>query len=326
MTSPKVTRDPRFLAGRKLVQDGLIDDPSVIQIFAVLCEESRTKYGDAHIETAPAYYEYGNVLLRTYLRSQDGEEEEGDVNEDEESSSKRPAAVIGNENSKPDHDNNRQEVAETTDGGNDLELALEMMENAYSILANYCDSYSASSNDESQKYEYKEWVEEQLPRVLLGIGDALGPLQRHADAAEVYSQALEKRQARLDGLTTAATGKDELSVDILKAHRHVVEATVLVAESLLACDPNQDVVTTETKALIVKKDERVDFVQGYYDKARDTLQETVYYMGKVVARGIDVEQEKENVCFAATLVMGVGEMLAEAQEQEPPAKKLKVSK
>lgn len=104
---------------------------------------------------------------------------------------------------------------------------------------------------------------------------------------------------------------------------------MLIAEELLACPPDQDVVTTETSSLIVKASERVEYARGYYDKARDALQETVYLLGNLASRNIDMGTEKEDVCFIATMVMGVGEILAaideEAQESssEPVQKKAK---
>ena len=106
---------------------------------------------------------------------------------------------------------------------------------------------------------------------------------------------------------------------------------MLIAEELLACPPDQDVIMTESQDVLVKAPERVDYARGYYDKARDELQETVLLMGALAAKGIDLGQEKENVCFAATLVMGVGTSLAEIDEKaaadadlkEPANKKIK---
>ena len=60
------------------------------------------------------------------------------------------------------------------------------------------------------------------------------------------------------------------------------------------------------------------------DKARDALQEAVFFMGQLAARNIDLGREKEDVCFLATMVMGVGTRLAELDEQQEssqPAKK-----
>ena len=38
-------------------------------------------------------------------------------------------------------------------------------------------------------------------------------------------------------------------------------------------------------------------------------------MFALAAKGIDLREEKENVCFAATLLMGVGTSLAEIDEK-----------
>jgi hypothetical protein len=101
-----------------------------------------------------------------------------------------------------------------------------------------------------------------------------------------------------------------LSLPHLIAHRNVVEAIILIAEELLAHKCDDDVVTTETNTLIVKANERVEYASGYYDKARDALQETVYYMATLAAKNIDIGSEKSDVCFIATMVMGVGTTLA----------------
>ena len=109
-----------------------------------------------------------------------------------------------------------------------------------------------------------------------------------------------------------------------------MEANILVAEALLACPKDEDVITTETKDLLVGAKERVDYARGYYDKARDELQEAVFLMGKIAASGADLGMEKEDICFAATLLMGVGETLAahdddnHKSDESPPTKKAKV--
>jgi hypothetical protein len=90
-----------------------------------------------------------------------------------------------------------------------------------------------------------------------------------------------------------------------------VEANILVAEALLECPEDKDVVMTETDAVLVTAAERVDYARGYYDKARDELQETVYLMARIAESNQNLGTEKEDVCFLATLLMGVGTTLAE---------------
>ena len=397
-TTPIVTRDPRFAAGRNLVKKGLATE-GAIDVFATLVEEATAKYGESSIETSPAYYEYGNALLRAAQAAlaAEGEEEEADDDGDdkkmaattsdnkareaaaaaaerrlkqepsngeekalkEDDTKKEPESADAAVTKTEDNDavvkdeeeaatgkdsDSRDDAAEADDAeevdgdeeeGSDLELALEMMENAFSIMEEY------SSNDSSGAKDYKSWVEEQLPRVLTGLGDVLSTMTRHADAADAYSRALELRRTLLESRygteEQASNAPVWWTVEHLQARRQVVEATVLIAEELLSCDPEQDVVTTETSSLIVKAEERVEYARGYYDKARDALQETVFLMGQLAAKqkGEGMTAEKENVCFIATLVMGVGTTLAAIDEEKeeaaaaaggaPPTKKAKKS-
>ena len=335
MTTPVVTRDPRFLAGRKLVERGLADE--AVDIYATLLEETRLQYGDASIETAPAYYEYGNTLLRAVTKQQMAEESTND-NEEEKPDQRTAAAEAAEKRlqasgdivkeepteatavkeepteasaieEKPDGQLKKEEENDNDDDGDDVGLALEMMENSYSILDVYKESIAIGGDS-----KYVEWVKEQLPRVLMGIGDTLSKLNRHADAADAYSRALELRKACLQ----VFADKKDLTPKHLKAHRTVCEANVLIAEELLACPEDQDVVTTETQSLIVKARERVEYARGYYDQARDALQEAVVFMGSM-PRDTDLTREKEDVCFLATLVMGVGEALAAIDEKAEEA-------
>eukprot|EP00545_Synedropsis_sp_CCMP1620_P009776 CAMPEP_0119016176 /NCGR_PEP_ID=MMETSP1176-20130426/11854_1 /TAXON_ID=265551 /ORGANISM="Synedropsis recta cf, Strain CCMP1620" /LENGTH=396 /DNA_ID=CAMNT_0006969509 /DNA_START=231 /DNA_END=1421 /DNA_ORIENTATION=- len=201
----------------------------------------------------------------------------------------------------------------------DIPLALEMMENAYAILEEKA-SLRCNKNN--------EWMQRQMPRVLQGLGDVLRELNRMADAADAYSRALPYREefvqiaagASSNENTTNATASSSLSTTAslqqLEDRRLLVEANVLVAEALLGCAHGHHVVTSETNDMLVTADERVDYARGYYDKARDELQETVYLLGAMAAQGsVDLGNEKENVCLAATLLMGVGETLAAFDEE-----------
>jgi len=70
---------------------------------------------------------------------------------------------------------------------------------------------------------------EQLPRILLGIGDALSAMGRRADAADAWFRVLEKWQHALK-----LFHKSNFCLLHLIAHRKVVEATILIADELLA--------------------------------------------------------------------------------------------
>jgi tetratricopeptide (TPR) repeat protein len=242
--------------------------------------------------------------------------EEGENNMDDEQE--------GEEVEKDDYNN------DDDDDDDDLKLALEMMENAYAILEDYQDQQQQQQQQQQQNEDsnrqdvllYKDWVKEECPRILLGLGDTLSAMGRHPDAADVYSRALEKRLSTLHELTTTTTNienSNNTTIEHLQAHRRVCEATILIAEELLACPSGMDVVTVETQSLIVSASDRISYVRGYYDKARDALQEAVYCMGTLASKKIDVGQEKQDICFIATMVMGVGETLAAIEEEEKEA-------
>ena len=266
------------------------------------------------------------------------QEKVADVNPDESLDKKRSADlpikqegkqedVLGKDGNNAEDEN--EEEADSEDDQSDMELALANMETAWSIL----DQHLSSSSP-----KYKEWGTEQFPRYLTGIGDVLSAMGRHADAADAYSRAVKHRQAQWEVLTSGGDTKtSKPTLEQLICRRRIVETFVLLAEQFLACPPDQDVVTTEIKSLLCKAQERIDYARGYYDKAKDELQETVFLMGQLVAASnsdLDIGEEKENICFASTLLMGVGMELAKVDEEgeeatnrdrkEPAKKKAKL--
>jgi tetratricopeptide (TPR) repeat protein len=323
MSIPVVSRDPRFRAGRTLLQRGQCERAT--SIFATLLEESRTKFGQENIETAPAYYEYGNALFRTHQQQMQLQEEEQEAQEikEEKLNTREAAAAAAERRLKGETAQNdtkdinvqplKTESKESSvneaqsDDENDAELALEMMETAWSIL----DKYSENPLPDG----YSTWLTEQSPRVLVGIGDVLSCLERHADAADVYLRALALRQKVVAEAKDAAAE----SIELLRHRRLIVEANILVAEELLACPEGEDVVTTETKVTLVSASQRVEYARGYYENAREELQETVLLMGALAAKGFDVSEEKEDICNVSVMVMGVGITFAQMDEQSSTA-------
>jgi len=267
---PEIINDPRFRAGRVIVQEGK-EIEGAISIFASLLEATRTKYGETSLDAAIAYYEYGNALFRASAAAE--------VTRNEGASVPPP---------KPD---------------TDVDLALEMMETAFSILdQNYEDGKNNS------------WMEDQRPRFLVGIGDVLSFQNKHADAADAYIRAIPLREAAV------ASANDKNTLDYLKKRRLLTETFVLVSEELLACPKGEDVVASTT--LLVTGTECVEYIKGYYEKAKDELQEAVFLMGRIAAAGIDLQSEKEDICFLATMLMGVGNALADIDEEEEERKKV----
>jgi tetratricopeptide (TPR) repeat protein len=278
---PSITKDPRFVAARKLVSSGKSLEGPAVEMFATLLEESRRVYGDSHIQTAACYYEYGNALFRASQKNETknssksgNEDEKGNQVLDKKISSIKEASTnnIGKRSRAEEGSTQYTEK----DDEDDILLALEMMETSYAILEEYTTAAINSAvkeNDENGQslLSLMEWAKSQIPRVYTGIGDVLSHLGRHADAVDIYSRAIPHRE---ESYMKEKRLNNNISVECLKARRLVVEANVLVAEELLACNPNQDVVTTESKQVLVTKEERIDFAKGYYDKAREELQET----------------------------------------------------
>jgi transcription termination factor NusB len=338
---PTVAQDPRFRAGRALVQKG--QAAAAVNVFASLLEKARTTFGEAHVETAPAYYEYGNALLRGAPEEEEEGDDEASTAEEGDSTTtdhdrKRQAAaqaamqrLAPAEDEKQDKEEDQKPAAqedasspkeedpssEQDDNGSDddepsdVALALEMMETAWSILDDYVSSSNEDEDTPASPKVYLAWAREQLPRYLTGIGDTLSSLTRHADAADAYARALAHRLERVQQHVDAKTTR---TVDHLKCRRLLVEANILLAQEFLAGPPDQDVITTETQIVLVTAAGKIDYARGYYDKARDELQETVLLMGEMAAQGLDVAAEKEDICFVSTMVMGVGMKLAELDE------------
>jgi tetratricopeptide (TPR) repeat protein len=400
---PVIVRDPRYKAGR-----ATIGEQTSLDVFATLLQEAIFKYGGDNdstetfnssvIETAPAYYEYGNALLRYALRQQEERQDEVIDQNAKDDTSKAVAVTTGSntaaqkslretiaaaaerrakretlDTGDPLVSDSAQEMIndittnavplagtntdvnngeESYDIKDDIELALEMMETSWSILDAYMQnkvSIATESIATKNKKNYDDWVTEQIPRVLTGIGDTFAALQRHADAVDAYLRALEHRQSIFDNsisnqstsTTSSSIAATELSstdknddndiitqVQLLKYRRQVVEVTILLVEELLACGNDQDVQTTESNVILVQKGKVIDYARGYYDRARDELQETVLLLGQIVGMipksastamtpfQKSVQEEKENICFVATMVMGAGTTLAELDEHE----------
>lgn len=284
MDVPKACNDPRFRGGRKLMERGKPEQ--AVAMFATVLEEAIHKFGEDHIDTAPAYYEYGHALFR---------------------------------------------AAEGESQKEDCDLALEQMENAFAIIDEYL------SNEDNK--DYSDYCREQVPRILTGIGDLFCLVDRFADAVDVYTRVVPYRESSYESLKNSnnsnkATNNNnnkndniEKSLQELRHSRLLCEAYVLVSETLLRCPPIDDVAVKDDEAatsrVIVPKHEIREYASGYYDKAKDQMQNVVLVMGEVAGMVASIspppeifKKAKEDVCFLATLLMGVGSSLAEREEEE----------
>jgi hypothetical protein len=79
-----------------------------------------------------------------------------------------------------------------------------MMETAWSIIDKHIQDLKDKDESPSQ------WISNQLPRMLLGIGDILSDWERHVNAADVKMRVLEHRENALKGIP-----KEELTISHL---------------------------------------------------------------------------------------------------------------
>ncbi|GKY99993.1 hypothetical protein MPSEU_000952800 [Mayamaea pseudoterrestris] len=348
MSAPKGTLDPRFKVARTLVMNSRAAE--AVDIFAALLVQAVESHGEDSLETAPLYHEYGNALFRAYRNEVEREE-----NEDEEDAENDKAAAV-------DPETKRSAVAEAAEkrlqtasqqqpppvssntaaasapainetsseaSSSDLNLALEMLETAWAI-------YDAAIADEDDKIvPFRNFILEQMPRMFNHLGDVLLECKRYADAVDVQLQALKFHEDALQELlptaeSSAAAAEPTPSLELLKCLRKVTEDNVLIAETLLACPDDGALVTTETKTVLVPKGERISYAKGYYEAAQSCLQDTIFTLGQLAAKNVDLGEEKENVCFASTMLMGVGvslnalDDLNASKSSEPSTKKAKM--
>lgn len=230
----------------------------------------------------------------------------------------------------------------------DMDLALDMMVTSWSILLSHTTNETPKSNnqriqdDTSRKNQ--QWAEEQLPRVLRCIGDWYFFRDEFADAVDMYLRSMQYREEAWDRLNQGhsrnGTGEDNesLTLEDLQCQRLLVEMYALIAEALLLCPKDEDVVchhsdedendgspalkakgmnrentTAKTKkgTVLVKAKDRVQYAQSYYDMARVGLEEVLCRYGKMAASKVDVGNEKEDIGYLVMSVVGVGNSLSE---------------
>jgi len=198
----------------------------------------------------------------------------------------------------------------------DQALAVDQMKQAASIYESYLDSSDVPS---AKFHPYAEHARCQLPRCLVGIGDAHLHSGRHGDATAAYLRAvpLREKAARDEGLGAG---------EKLKNMRLCAEAHALVADALLAAPPGADVTVSGGEdgdrddgggnKLLVAAAERIDYARGYYEQARKNLQDAVFFMGEVLSESnVDLGSEKSDICHLATIMMAVGNTLADIDEE-----------
>jgi hypothetical protein len=173
-----------------------------------------------------------------------------------------------------------------------MEEALEHMAKACSILYSYSDDVDVdvdvdvkmegklpagteenrgNKHAKSSSVNYSLWAKDQIPRVLIGIGDLHSYQQKHAEAIEVILNAIPYREAAANSCNHEK--KSEANVSSLRIHRLVAEVYILASEELLRCPHGKDLIHEETKNVVVKAEDIGRLAQTYYEKAKEKLQD-----------------------------------------------------
>ena len=227
-------------------------------------------------------------------------------------------------------DESNQEDAEEED--DDLSLALEMMETSVGILLNYHyhdddDDDANNGNDTKQK-----WLLDQLPRILICIGDLHSHRGEYGRAVDAYCRALAYRDKAWNAVKQRASMQVEsgdmksskealLTLEALQCQRKMVEINALIVEALLACPSGQDVVCPdeddESKLnVLVPSKERISYAQSYFQEARLGNDDVLLRIGTMKKKrlGGDLKEEKVDVAYMLQMVVGVGRALSDVLE------------
>jgi len=216
-------------------------------------------------------------------------------------------AVATNDNLKADtvnEDNGNDD--DDDDDEDDLDLAFEMMDTSWSIFLLLVDNGIGNSdniNDNNTKddqdddddnmdrnFVIQTWVNEQLPRVLRGIGDLYSYRGEYANAVDVYIRAMQYREEAWERLETKTT---TTSLDELQCKRLLVESYALISETVLSCPGGQDIIAhhpkmmsgeNKTTILLSKSNNRLDIATSYYEMARLGLEDVLCLYGKIMAQ------------------------------------------
>jgi Tfp pilus assembly major pilin PilA len=249
-------------------------------------------------------------------------------------------AIATNDNLKADpvnEDNGNDEDydnGDDNDDDDDLDLAFEMMDTSWSIFLSLLVDDEQDNNVKS-KLVIQTWVNDQLPRVLRGIGDLYSYRGEYVNAVDVYIRAMHYREEAWDQLEKTTSS----SIDELRCKRLLVELYALISETLLYCPPGQDIIAHHPKMsgenktiLLSKSNNRLDIAQSYYEMARLGLEDVLYLYGKIMAKSttttatisttttatVDQQQEqqqmmdnmlkneKEDIGYLVMTIVGIG--------------------
>jgi tetratricopeptide (TPR) repeat protein len=166
--------DVRLEEGKKLMKKGEYEE--AIGLFSSFLQSRVEEFGELAVESAQAYYEYGNALLvqqeenpsDTLIGNAD------DKNDSANGASTIPDTVVGSDDEN-EEDGNEEDGNEKDD--DDLQIAWENLDVARLILEKSSEGY-----------------EQLLSSVYIRLGDLMRLEERPADAVTEYMKALSLRE------------------------------------------------------------------------------------------------------------------------------------
>lgn len=272
--TPVVTKDARFIGARKLVERGQVEK-GALDMLQVLISRAEEEFGESSLNTAAVYYEYGNALFLHVSKDLD--------------------EVV------------KDDIMDS------VEDSLECMAKSCSILYSQFEELEKNKqtlpSEDIKLADYHDWINEQIPRNLTGIGRTLSFQGKHGDSVESFMNAIPFLEKTFEHF------EEKNDPAYLRAQRLLIEAYVQVAEELLMCPEGEDVVRNDNdKSVLMESSERLPQARFYYEKSREGLQELVFSMAKMEQEKQLPKSEKEDICYLATMLMHVGMSLTHAED------------
>ena len=264
---------------------------NAIHMLNNLVDRAEDEFGESSIETAAVHYELGHALFLNSSSSADAcadvdvdvnanVDANVDINVIEESleyMAKACAVLFTHVHSR--------DIIDTTARSNDATSTVAKGAHDNNMNEDRVEHEHPDANikiDESQDTTpYSSWAKDQLPRVLIGIGNIYSYQNKHAEAIEVFLNAIPYREEAVNQCKDAKRNSSDMNtvVDVkrdiasLRTHRLLAELCVLLAEEFVMCPAGKDQVHGETQNIIVKGDEIHNLAKSYYDQGKDKLQD-----------------------------------------------------
>ena len=147
---------------------------------------------------------------------------------------------------------------------------------------------------------YTSYTLDLIPRVISGYADLLSSLGRNGEAVAALLECVEWRDKNVAEASDAKGAA--------RAERLLVDTLVALCEALFECDCWDRALSIDGN-VVVKEGEMMDYIDGYYQRAREELQKCIYKLGEWIrdageGEKEDVTEEKEMTCQISVIMMG----------------------